>query len=151
MEPVSAQIGDARFFARRGPHSLATVAKAAIGVAPDLNLLLTGVAPLHSARPDEVSFLDNRRYASMLENTAAGAVIVHPDMLARVPETTIAIVTKNPYEGWARAAALFHPAALVSPSIHPSAFLQTTRGSAVNHFAHAAYGHCYSLTLADNS
>ena len=123
MESASAQVGDARFFARRGPHSLATVAKAADGKAPDLHLLLTGIAPLHSARPDEVSFLDNRRYASMLEQTEAGAVIVHPDMLARVPKSTVAIVTKNPYEGWACVAKLFHPVDLVSPSIHRTAFV----------------------------
>lgn len=123
IQQISSQIGDARFFARRGPHSLATVAKAALGVAPDLDLLLTGIAPLHSAQPDEVSFLDNRRYASLLEHTEAGAVIVHPDMLARVPKSTVAIVTKNPYEGWARTAKLFHPADLVAPSIHPTTFV----------------------------
>ena len=78
-------IGDPRFFARCGPHSLATVAETACGAAPSIGLQLTGVAPLQTARPDEVSFLDNRRYASALEATSAGAVIVHPDMLPRVP------------------------------------------------------------------
>jgi hypothetical protein len=78
-------IGDPRFFARNGPHPLATVAEAALGAAPGVDLLLAGVAPLQTARPDEVSFLDNRRYAAALEATSAGAVIVHPDMLARAP------------------------------------------------------------------
>jgi UDP-3-O-[3-hydroxymyristoyl] glucosamine N-acyltransferase len=123
MEMVRTPVGDPRFFARRGPHSLAAVAKAALGVAPDVDLVLIGVAPLHSAQPDEVSFLDNRRYASALERTAAGAVIVHPEMLARVPKTTVPIVTKGPYEGWARAAALFHPLPPVLPSVHPLAFV----------------------------
>ena len=84
-------------------------------------LQLTGVAPLQTAGPDEVSFLDNRRYASALEATSAGAVIVHPDMLPRVPEGTVPIVTTEPYAGWARVAALFHPAPPVSPGVHPSA------------------------------
>ena len=66
-------IGDARFFTRSGPHSIATVAEAAGGTTPETDLLLTGVAPLQAAGPDEVSFLDNRRYAAALEKTSAGA------------------------------------------------------------------------------
>jgi len=114
-------IGDARFFARRGPHSLATVAQAALGTAVESGLLLTGVAPLQNAGPHEVSFLDNRRYAPVLEATLAGAVIVHPEMLARVPAGTVPIVTAEPYAGWARVAALFHPAPSASAGVHPSA------------------------------
>ena len=119
-----APIGDERFFARSGPYPLATVAKAAGGTALDVDLLLTGVAPLQTAGPSEVSFLDNRRYVPMLEKTSAGAVIVHPDMAARVPAGTVPIVTTAPYEGWARVAALFHPAPPVSPGIHPSAIVE---------------------------
>ena len=56
--------GDARFFSRSGPHALATVATAAAGRAPPVDLILSGVAPLQTAGPTEVSFLDNRRYAA---------------------------------------------------------------------------------------
>jgi UDP-3-O-[3-hydroxymyristoyl] glucosamine N-acyltransferase len=59
-------IGDPRFFARSGPHPLPAVAEIAGGTAPEIDLLLTGVAPLQTAGPNEVSFLDNRRYAAML-------------------------------------------------------------------------------------
>ena len=68
-------MGDPRFFARSGPQSLATVAETACGAAAAVDLQLTGVAPLQMAAPDKVSFLDNRRYASALEATSAGAVI----------------------------------------------------------------------------
>lgn len=116
-------IGNARFFGRSGPHSLVAVAEAACGTTDQRDLLLEGVAPLQTAEPHEVSFLDNRRYASALDTTQAGAVIVHPDMAARVPATTIAILTADPYAGWARVAALFHPAPAVSPGIHASAIV----------------------------
>jgi UDP-3-O-[3-hydroxymyristoyl] glucosamine N-acyltransferase len=115
--------GDVRFFARSGSHALADVALAAEGSAPATALMLTGVAPLQTAGPTEVSFLDNRRYASALERTAAGAVIVHPEMVPRVPAATIPIVTVRPYEGWARVAALFHPAPGTSAGIHPTAIV----------------------------
>ncbi len=120
---AEATLGDARFFRRTGPYSLAVVASTACGVANELELLLEGVAPLQTAGPNEVSFLDNRRYASALDQTSAGAVIVHPDMAARVPAGTVAIQTTEPYAGWARVAALFYPVPPVSPGIHPSAIV----------------------------
>ncbi|HVC62589.1 MAG TPA: UDP-3-O-(3-hydroxymyristoyl)glucosamine N-acyltransferase [Acetobacteraceae bacterium] len=114
-------MGDPRFFARSGPHALAAIAAAAGGTAPPLKRMFSGVAPLQSAGPDQVTFLDNRRYATALEHTAAGAVIVHPDMLRRVPAAAIPIVTTAAYEGWARVAALFHPVPPPCPGIHRSA------------------------------
>jgi UDP-3-O-[3-hydroxymyristoyl] glucosamine N-acyltransferase len=108
---------------RSGPHPLAAVAVAARGIAPKLDLLLEGLGPLQTAGPNEVSFLDNRRYASALEQTSAGAVIVHPDLQARVPAKTAAIVTSEPAIGWARVAALFHPMPPVTSGIHPSAIV----------------------------
>ncbi len=121
-------IGDPRFFARSGPHSLATLAAtAAARVDPEAaggaQHLITGVAPLQTARPDEVSFLDNRRYADALAQTRAGAVIVHPDLAARAPAGCVTLVTAEPYLGWARVAALFHPRPPSRPGIHPSAWV----------------------------
>jgi UDP-3-O-[3-hydroxymyristoyl] glucosamine N-acyltransferase len=123
---IEAPMGDPRFFAHTGPHALAAIATIAKGEAPAVEKMFSGVAPLQSAEPDQVSFLDNRRYASALEHTMAGAVIVHPDMLARVPNATIAIITPAAYEAWARVAALFHPAPPNCPGIHRSAIVDPT-------------------------
>ena len=118
-----AAIGNARFFSRSGPHPLAVVAQAACGTAPELDLLIEGIAPLQVAGPNEVSFLDNRRFASALKQTRAGAVIVHPDMQELVPAATVPILTTEPHVGWAQVAALFHPMPPVAPGIHPSAIV----------------------------
>ena len=120
---IEAPMGDPRFFARSSPHALRDIASIAIATAPAIDKLFSGVAPLQSAGPDHVSFLDNRRYATALETTMAGAVIVHPEMQARVPAGTIAIVTPAAYEGWARVAALFHPLPPACPGIHPTAVI----------------------------
>jgi UDP-3-O-[3-hydroxymyristoyl] glucosamine N-acyltransferase len=120
---IEATLGNLRFFRRSGPYPLAVVASAARGVADKVELLLEGVAPLQTAGPSEVSFLDNRRYASALDQTLAGAVIVHPDMVSRVPRTAVSIVTSEPYVAWARVAALFHPVPPPSPGVHPSAII----------------------------
>jgi UDP-3-O-[3-hydroxymyristoyl] glucosamine N-acyltransferase len=118
---VEAAIGSPRFFGRNGPYSVAAVAAAARGTARETKLLLEGVAPLRAAGANEVSFLDNRRFVSALEQTSAGAVIIHPDLQARVPAATVPIVTPEPHAGWARVAALFHPPPPISPGIHRSA------------------------------
>src|SRR5262249_16691716 len=94
--------GDPRFFRRTGPHSLAAVVDAAQADAPPRRLMLVGVAPLQTARPDEVSFLDNRKYGEALVSTQAGAVIVHPENADKVPATAVAITTTEPYVAWAR-------------------------------------------------
>jgi UDP-3-O-[3-hydroxymyristoyl] glucosamine N-acyltransferase len=78
---------------------------------------------LQSAGQDEVSILDSRRSAAALEQTMAGAVIVDPQMQARVPSSVIAIVTVSAYEGWACVAALVHPVPPTCPGIHPSALV----------------------------
>jgi UDP-3-O-[3-hydroxymyristoyl] glucosamine N-acyltransferase len=115
--------GDPRFFARTGPHGLASVAAVAGATAAPGDLALDGVAPLQTAGPTQVSFLDNRRYADLLNDTRAGAVIVHPDLAARVPSGSIALVTPSPYVAWARVAALFHPAPPLRPGVHERAFV----------------------------
>jgi UDP-3-O-[3-hydroxymyristoyl] glucosamine N-acyltransferase len=97
------------------------VVDAAQAQAPPRRLLLNGVAPLQTAEPGDVSFFDNRRYTAALAETRAGAVIVHPDMAERVPETAVAVVTTEPYIAWARVAALFHPEPPPRTGVHPSA------------------------------
>ncbi len=117
---TAAGTGDARFFQRTGPHTLAAVAAAA-GLASSDERLMHGVAPLQLAGPEHVSFLDNRQYAPLLDATRAGAVLVHPNLADRVPVGTRALVTPEPYLGWAKVAALFHPAPAAMPGVHPSA------------------------------
>ena len=117
-------MGDARFFTRNSPHGLAAIVAAAGGTAPESARMFSGVAPLRAAGPGDVSFLDNRRYAAALDETAAGAVIVSADLSCRVPAGTIAIVTPTVSEGWARVAELFHPRPPVRPGIHPTATIE---------------------------
>ncbi|MGH7158842.1 MAG: UDP-3-O-(3-hydroxymyristoyl)glucosamine N-acyltransferase [Acetobacteraceae bacterium] len=115
--------GDPRFYAASGPHPLSTVA--AVAGAPEVaaHRLLSGVAPLQTARPDQVSFLDDRRYLAALAATAAGAVILRPELADRVPQETAAIPVAEPYCAWARVAALFHPPLPPRPGVHETAVI----------------------------
>jgi UDP-3-O-[3-hydroxymyristoyl] glucosamine N-acyltransferase len=83
--------------------------------------MLTGIAPLQTATAEEVSFLDNRKYLDALRASRAGAVIIGPGALSDVPPGMIPLVSSNPYEAWARVAAMFFPPPPPQPGIHPTA------------------------------
>jgi UDP-3-O-[3-hydroxymyristoyl] glucosamine N-acyltransferase len=85
--------------------------------------MFRGVAPLSVAETPDVSFLDSRKYLPALERTQAGAVIVHPDMAAKVPRSAVPIVTTEVQAAWARVAALFYPLPPAVPGVHPSAVI----------------------------
>ena len=115
--------GDLRFFERAGPFSVAELAKL-IGIDPPAkgaDRLLRRVAPLQIAGPEDVSFLDNKKYLPELAEIRAGAVIVHPSLRARVPAGCVALPTREPYLSWGAVTALFHPVPPVNPGVHPSA------------------------------
>ncbi len=72
----------------------------------DPGVEVTAVAPLDRAGPGDVSFLSNPKYAPLLRQTRASAVIVGPDVDLEGPA---ALVTPNPYLAFARAVELLHP------------------------------------------
>lgn len=114
-------VGNPRFFRRTGPHELAVVAAAVGCEPPQSTLLLSGLAALGQARPDELSFLSDAKHAPALETSRAGAVLVNPKWQSHVPSGTVALVVNDPAASWAKAAALFHPAPALKPGIHRSA------------------------------
>lgn len=117
-------MADPRFFASTGAQPLSAIAATA-GTAfeGDAGRLFTGVASLQAAGPDEVSFLDNRRYAQALAESRAGAVVLAPAMVSNLPPGCIGLVTPQPYLAFARIAALFHPEPAPRPGIHPTAVI----------------------------
>jgi UDP-3-O-[3-hydroxymyristoyl] glucosamine N-acyltransferase len=122
-------MADPRFFARAGPLTLAFLAErtgAMLRGATAGSVLLRDVAPLETAGPDEVSFLDNRRYADAFARSRAGAAFVHPDLVDRAPAGMALLVTPLPYRAYALAAQAFYPPPPVRPGIAPSAVMDPT-------------------------
>ena len=91
------------------------------GLLGDPAIIIDRVAALHTAGPDAVTFLSNRRYRPYLESTQAGAVILAPEFADACPVP--ALVVDNPYLGYARAAALLAPPASMTPCIAASAVI----------------------------
>lgn len=103
---------DEVFFAAEGPFTLedlgrlagATVTPADAGAKQ-----CERVAPLDTAGPKDVSFLDNPKYISLLKDTKAGAVIVAPNFANQVPRQSACLVSDSPYKAYALVAQAFYP------------------------------------------
>jgi UDP-3-O-[3-hydroxymyristoyl] glucosamine N-acyltransferase len=103
---------DPRFHSVCGPFSLGQLAEfsgSKVRSNRDHSTLFSDVAPLDTAGPEHVSFLDNRRYADSFANSAAGACLVHPDIVGRAPKEMSLLITHDPYKGYAQIARAFYP------------------------------------------
>ncbi len=82
---------------------------------------ITGIAPLQTATSSEISFLHNSRYRKYLSSTKAAAVILSP---ADAKFCQIdALVVRNPYLAFAKAADLFAYRPKHTTGIHPTAII----------------------------
>src|SRR5271154_3280357 len=81
---------------------------------------ITGVAGVEEAGQGQLTFVANPKYATAARKTKASAVIVGDDFPALA---TAMLRSKNPYLTFARAIAIFHPAHVYAPGIHPTAVI----------------------------
>ena len=81
--------------------------------------VVSQVAPLDRARPDELGFVTQSKYLSQLAGTHAGAVILPVD--ARDATDLPRILTPNPYLYFARVSAMLNPQPRPPAGIHPAA------------------------------
>lgn len=79
------------------------------------------LATLAKAGNGQISFLSNSKYRSQLVDTAAQAVILHPDDLPHCPCS--ALVSDNPYVGFARAAQILDSTPASAEGIASSAVI----------------------------
>jgi UDP-3-O-[3-hydroxymyristoyl] glucosamine N-acyltransferase len=103
------------FFERAGPFRLAEVAAATgamlpVGFDPDMPLL--DVRPVTEAGPGHLTFVDNRKYLMHLPDCRAGACLVAPAFVDRLPGQVAPLVSKSVYRSFAQALQLFYADAL---------------------------------------
>jgi UDP-3-O-[3-hydroxymyristoyl] glucosamine N-acyltransferase len=105
-------MADPRFFDRAGPFSLADLAalSGARLVSPaDADRRFSDVAPLEAAGPEDVTFLDNRKYVDAFARSRAGAAFVGERLTDPAPPGMALLVAAEPYKAFARAAQAFYP------------------------------------------
>ena len=97
-------MADPRFFANAGPFPIGELARrcgAELGGGADAAKRITDVAPLDTAGPDHISFLDNRKYVGVFVGSRAGACVVHPAMAPRAPAGMALLIAPDPYRSYA--------------------------------------------------
>jgi UDP-3-O-[3-hydroxymyristoyl] glucosamine N-acyltransferase len=114
---------------------IAEIAGAALPVGADGGFTVRGAAALETARPDQIAYMDNGKYAEALAGTRAGACLVSARFADAVPAGTVALVCRQPYLSFARVVTRLYPEAArpqsnfgeigISPHalIHPTARL----------------------------
>jgi UDP-3-O-[3-hydroxymyristoyl] glucosamine N-acyltransferase len=90
----------------------------------DPEALITGVGTLQHAKAGQLSFLSNPAYRRYLKSTQASAVVIGSEDAEYC--SVAALISDNPYLGYARAATLLFPQPGFVPGIHPSAVVATS-------------------------
>jgi UDP-3-O-[3-hydroxymyristoyl] glucosamine N-acyltransferase len=103
------------FFHRAGPFTLAEISSASganiLGVQ---DRTIDDVRPLNAATERDLTFFENRKYASLLGTTRAGACILSPRDASKAPGGVSILTSDAPYGAFARVLTLFYPDALRS-------------------------------------
>jgi UDP-3-O-[3-hydroxymyristoyl] glucosamine N-acyltransferase len=73
----------------------------------DGSIEIHGIATIEAAGPEQITFLNNRKYVRLLATTQAVAVILED--AAMLPEGKAGLISKNPYLSFAEAMRIFHP------------------------------------------
>ncbi len=115
-------MADQRFFRLCGPFSLAELASLADAElrGGDPARLISDVATLEQANTEQVSFLFNAKYVDQARQTKAGACLIREDQAKSLPSGVAALVTDEPYRGYARVAAAFYPDAAEPNPLQPA-------------------------------
>jgi len=64
---------------------------------PDIDKKIKGINTLQDAKEDEISFLENQKYAKFLPSTKAGAVLIRKEDVSKLPDGVIPLITDEPY------------------------------------------------------
>jgi UDP-3-O-[3-hydroxymyristoyl] glucosamine N-acyltransferase len=122
-------MADPRFFDRAGPFTLdalSALSGARLLRPTDGERLCRDVAPLETAGPDDVSFLENRKYIEAFNRSRACAVFVDERVAERALPGMALLVSGEPYKAYALAAQAFYPAPKVQACRAPSAIVDST-------------------------
>ncbi len=98
--------------------AIAALTRAKLRDGDPLDRRIANIAPLDTAGPADISFLDNPKYLGELATTRAGACLVAPRFEASAPRNIAVLVTPEPYRGFVAVARALFPGALRPSSLY---------------------------------
>jgi len=113
---------DSRFFIRHGPFTLGEIAEisgASLLSGADPEHTVSDIAPLAEAGPDDLSFIDNPRYAADFVASKAGACVANAARAQEAPAGMALLLSETPYLAYARTATAFYPDTRVADMVAP--------------------------------
>ena len=120
-------MADHRFYSVAGPFNLKILASTAVAELQSTDLGIgkqySDVAVLENATSEDVSFINNRKYINDFVNSSAGVIIVPPDLVERAPRGASLLISKNPYNSYARIANSYYPGLLTPPNSKSNGFI----------------------------
>jgi len=132
---------DQRFYDRKGPFSIAELAR--VGGCTlsrgEEGTVISDVSPLDTAEPTTISVLHNAKYVDALQGSLASAVIMSAEYVDKAPLDKAILVSESPYRSYALIASHFYPDQKSDGYIHPAASIDETaslgRGCQIGAFA----------------
>ena len=116
---------------------ITAIAGAKCGSQARLDRVITNVASLEAALPDDLAFLDNAKYLPQLAYTRAGACFLAPRFAERAPAHLATLLVSEPYRAFVAVARILFPDSLrprplfgaagiaASAIVHPTARLES--------------------------
>ena len=117
---------DRRFFQSSGPFSLSYIASRIDAEAPPPaigDISIEGVGDLESAGSGDLSVFFDKRYAALLAETKAGAVVTTRTLAPLAPTDQPLLFVANPRAAFARAGHLLYPAATADGGVSAGAHI----------------------------
>lgn len=127
-------MADPVFFPRAATPTVAEIAAltgAAVAEGADLGRTVSGAAAIERAGPSDLVYMDNPRYAASLGSTRAAACLVSTRFAGKVPASSVAIVSQDPYRAFATVVATMFPDAarpgssFLATGVAPGAFVHS--------------------------
>lgn len=84
---------------------------------------VTGLAPLETANPEQLSFISHPKYKKYLATTKAAAVIAPAETANSINDETAVLISPDPYLAYAKLSQLFTYRTPYAAGIHPSAVI----------------------------
>src|ERR1700748_1460535 len=113
-------MGKRGFFERHSGLTIAQIISltgAGCGKLEQLARQITDVAPIDLAGPGDLTFIESNKYADALAKTHAGACLMPPHFEGRLPDTLIALRTREPYRAFVAVHSRFYPQSLRPTSL----------------------------------